>query len=398
MSEKEKNAALKQTAAPEGKPAAPAKKVKKAKKEKKPKKKGSGLLGRIIRRFFLVLFTVVILLVGALALVMNLVFNGPSEAARKVLTMSLLEPSATKWIPGLFMDEEVVESIRNASGAELEEEVTDTSLVVISRSNNLSTDNDEWADYPDGIRIEEYSGKTFNAHIMLVQDPSRVYMGMSTTSYSPSIPGKRLTEAVDETGAAAGINAGAFYDDGTANSIVGSVPAGLVVSGSQVVWDAYDGLVPEEGFAGFNEDNILVVAKSMTANEAMEQHIRDGCEFGPVLIINGEVNQEVYTGNSGYNPRTCVGQRSDGVVVFLCIDGRQAGSLGGTYKDCIDILLEYGCVNACNMDGGSSSVMLYRDTYGLYGEADTVTMVNSYSVMQSQPRRMPNYWLVKPLE
>ena len=78
------------------------------------KKKKSGLLGRIVRRFFLLLFTVILLAVAALCLVMNLVFNGPSPAARDVLTMSLLEPSATKWIPGLFMDEEIVESIRNA--------------------------------------------------------------------------------------------------------------------------------------------------------------------------------------------------------------------------------------------------------------------------------------------
>ena len=51
-------------------------------KAKKKKKKGSGLLGRIVRRFFLMLFTVVILLVVALCMVMNLVFNGPSPAAR----------------------------------------------------------------------------------------------------------------------------------------------------------------------------------------------------------------------------------------------------------------------------------------------------------------------------
>ena len=76
------------------------------------KKKKGGLLGRIIRRFFLLLFTVVILAVTALCLVMNLVFNGPSPAARQVLTMSLTEASATKWVPGLFMDDETVAEIR----------------------------------------------------------------------------------------------------------------------------------------------------------------------------------------------------------------------------------------------------------------------------------------------
>lgn len=54
---------------------------------------------------------------------------------------------------------------------------------------------------------------------------------------------------------------------------------------------------------------------------------------GPVLIMNGEINQEAYNSNSGWNPRTAIGQRKDGAVVFVCIDGRQAGSAGGTYKD-----------------------------------------------------------------
>ena len=47
------------------------------------------------------------------------------------------------------------------------------------------------------------------------------------------------------------------------------------------------------------------------------------------------------------------------------------------------------------MDGGSSSVMMYRDANGLYGEAGQVTMINNYSLLQSQPRRMPNYWMVR---
>ena len=141
-----------------------------------------------------------------------------------------------------------------------------------------------------------------------------------------------------------------------------------------------------------------------TPEKAKEQRIRDGCEFGPVLIMNGVVNQEAYNSASGYNPRTAIGQRADGVVIFLCIDGRQAGSIGASYKDVIDIMSEYGAVNACNMDGGSSSVMLYNDVDGRYADRDyhdidsseTVKMVNNYSVLQSKPRRMPNFWMVRP--
>ena len=359
----------------------------------KKKKKGSGLLGRIIRRFFLVVFTVIILAVAALCLVMNLVFNGPSPAARKILTMSLTEASATKWVPGLFLDEETVAAIRKNVDAELPDEVTDTSQVVIQTGSLASTD--EWAGYPDGIYVEDIQGKTFNAHIMIIRDPSQVYMATSTSgNFSRNVPGKRITEVIETEGAIAAVNAGAFFDNGTAGPEVGSTPEGLVIAGGQVRWNS--GKAPEEGFVGFNEDNIMIVAKTMTAENAMKLNIRDGCCFGPVLIMNGEVSMEAYNSASGYNPRTALGQRADGAVIFLCIDGRQAGSIGGTYADIIDIMLEYGAVNACNMDGGSSSVMLYRDTYGRYGEAGQVRMMNTYSVIQAEPRKMPNFWMVRP--
>ena len=366
---------------------------------KKKKKKGSGLLGRIIRRFFLVLFTVVILAVAALVLVMNLVFNGPSPAARDMLTMTLIEASATKWVPALFLGEDTVAEIRTGTveNTDLEDNVTDTTKVIIQANNVITGESNEWDNYPDGVRIEHRFGDTYNAHIMIVRDPAQVYMGISTDQgFSTAIPGKRLTEVMEENpDCVAAINAGAFNDDGTGGSYVGSTPLGLVMSNGNCVWTS--GKQPGlEGFAGFNEDNILVVSKTnLSQSEAENLKIRDGCCFGPVLIVNGEVNLEAYNNKSGFNPRTAIGQRADGAVIFVCIDGRQAGSLGGTYADIINIMQEYGAVNACNMDGGSSSVMMYRDTYGKLGAAGETVMVNNYSLLQSQPRRMPNFWMVR---
>ncbi|MCI7638439.1 MAG: phosphodiester glycosidase family protein [Clostridiales bacterium] len=364
----------------------------------KKKKKGSGLLGRIIRRFFLVLFTVVILAAAALVLVMNLVFNGPSPAARDVLTMSLIEASATKWVPALFIGEDTVAEIRTSKveGGGLTDEVTDITQVIVQTNNVITGESNEWDNYPDGVRIERRSGDTYNAHIMIVKNPAQVYMGTSTEKFSTAIPGKRITEVMAENpDVIAAINAGAFNDDGTASSYVGSTPLGLVMSNGNCVWTS--GKQPGlEGFAGFNEDNILVVSKSnLTKAQAEELKIRDGCCFGPVLIMNGEVNLEAYNDKSGFNPRTAIGQRADGAVIFVCIDGRQAGSLGGTYADIINIMQEYGAVNACNMDGGSSSVMMYRDVNGKLGTAGETVMVNNYSLLQSQPRRMPNFWMVR---
>ncbi len=368
-----------------------------SKQSRKKKKKGSGLFGRIVRRFFLVLFTVIALILVAACLAANLIFNGPSPAARDILTMTLLEPSGTKWIPGLFMDAQTLDSIRTRDDSNLKDEFSNTSEIVINKDTAISAGTDEWANSPDGIRFESHSGDTYNAHIMIVRDPSKVYLGTSTENFSTSIPGTRIDDQIETDGAIAGVNAGAFFDNGTSDPSVGSVPEGLVYSKGVCKWTTGSPPNGIKGFAGFNKDNILVVAQdNLSKAQAEELNIRDGCCFGPVLIMNGEINQEAYNSNSGWNPRTAIGQRKDGAVVFVCIDGRQAGSAGGTYKDVIDIMIEYGVVNACNMDGGSSSIMVYRDTYGLFGEAGTVQVINSYSLLQERPRKMPTFWMVAP--
>ncbi len=347
----------------------------------------------IVRRFLLVLLTTVVMLVAGLCMVLGMVFRGPSEAARNVLTMSLTEASATKWVPGLFLGEAQVEQIRAKGSAVLLDEVSDLSAVVIQKEGAVSG-SDEWENYPDGIKITEVAGNTYNAYVMTVRNPSQIYLSTSTETFSKAIAGTRINKQIETEGAIAAVNGGAFFDNGTAGPEVGSVPCGLTFSEGKCVWD--DGTTYQQGFAGFTEDDILVVAQSMTREQAEELHIRDACCFGPVLIMNGVVNEEVYNSNSGYNPRTCIGQREDGAVVLLCVDGRQAGSLGATYADLIDIMVENQVVNACNLDGGSSTVMLYRDTYGRYGEAGQIQMINNYSLLQQEPRKMPTFFMVRP--
>ena len=264
--------------------------------------------------------------------------------------------------------------------------------------NDLS--EEEW--WSDGIRIEDYQGKSsyegmsFRGHIMIVRDPSQVYLATSSPTLSMDTPGIHADEAMKLEHALAAVNAGPFFDDGTASLRTRSVPQGLVLSGSELVWK--DQRIPDYGFAGFNQDNVLIVASSMTEEKAAELGIRDGCSAGPVLMMNGKPNMEAYNGDSGYTRRTAVGQRADGAVIFVCVDGRIPESLGATYADMIDILTEYGAVNACAMESGSSSTMFYRDTDGRYGEKGLIQRINSQDALQTSLRRMPTFWMVKPVE
>ena len=267
-----------------------------------------------------------------------------------------------------------------------------------AEESSTEVDDPEWTPYPDGIRIDTYEGENFTAQIMLVRDPSRLYLATSSETLSKDTPGLKIDAAIEKEGAVAAINAGTCWDDGTGSLEVGSVPLGLNLSKGKVVWDSFSEATPDTGFVGFNRDNILIVANSVTEEEALELGIRDGCASGTVLIVNGHA---VDIDHSGYSPRTAIGQRADGTVILVCTNGRTDEFIGATLPDVIAILQEYGAVNACALLGGSSANMLYRDTQGLYGETGTVHMFNPESAEHNiftglALRRLPTFWMVKP--
>ena len=66
---------------------------------------------------------------------------------------------------------------------------------------------------------------------------------------------------------------------------------------------------------------------------------------------------------SQVNPRTAIGQRSDGAILMMVVDGRRATSLGASFKDEAEQMLAFGAVNATNLDGGSSSLMWMNGEY-----------------------------------
>ncbi len=339
---------------------------KKKKKKKSPEKKPSiwRRFFRFLGRFFLFLLVTVLLLAVGLYGVMYVVAKGPSTTARDLFVMSVRETSAVGFLANIFFtDEEIAQIESKQEVAEYVE--TDTSLIQIPKETEQTGDQDDTSQTPaaddwglvdedgDGIIIEEVKGEGYSGYMMVVLDPSRVIMGSVPTSYGGR--GYTVEEMVEVFDAVAGINAGGFYDpDGRGN---GSIPDTMVVYDGVVY---YEGSGTNGGFVGFDSNYIMHVASTITAAQIQEQDIQYGVCFGPVLVANGEA---CTVNSSGVNPRTAIGQRSDGAVLMLVIDGRQVISMGATYQDLIDIMLDYGAVNACNLDGGSSSLMWYDGDY-----------------------------------
>ncbi|MFR5598631.1 MAG: phosphodiester glycosidase family protein, partial [Holdemania filiformis] len=181
--------------------------------------------------------------------------------------------------------------------------------------------------------------------------PSRIHLAVNS-DLGNSNEGYFVEEYVKANDAIAGINAGGFDDPNGQGT--GGIPYGIVIQDGELV---SGGLDDYNSVIGFNEQNKLIVG-NMTGRQALEYGLRDAVTFKPIFIVN-YVPVEVTGTGGGVNPRTVIGQREDGAVLLLVIDGRQTTSLGASYSDCIDIMTQYGAMNAANLDGGSSSVMVY---------------------------------------
>ncbi len=229
----------------------------------------------------------------------------------------------------------------------------------------------------EDLRIEHICGDTYEGWMMLVADSDDIsvqvnpYLG--TGSDAPD-----LDTYVSTFGALGGINGGGFMDEGGRGN--GSIPQGIVIHDSKLVYgnpNVYQTII------GIDKDDKLVCIGG-TGNDAMKWGIKEAVTFGPVFISN---YQDVFDRNTQnlamLNPRTAIGQASDGTFLLLVIDGRGPSSFGAKYEDVIDIFRSYDAINAANLDGGNSTAMIYDGKY----VNNTVSMYGS--------RNLPTVFLVK---
>lgn len=348
-----------------------------AEKQRRRKKAKRKKIGTIIDRIFgFILATGIMFGVAGLGLEYVLI-NGPSPALKKTFVMTMLETRRFRFIPNIYMTEDEVNELYTAKFKKLDTEF-DASLISIKPAD--SNEDGEQGESPyvededgDGIIFEEIKKSGYTGYMITILDPKRVFVGMPEY-YGGD--GRSLEYYCQKYEALGGINGGGFYDpDGSGR---GGKPEGLTI---------IDGVCYNEGysassFCGFSEDGVLYVGYYSYA-DAVSLNIVNGVSFTPILVMNGEAVDTSFL-VTGVNPRTAIGQRADGAVLMLVVDGRQAHSMGCTYQDLAEVMLEHGAVNAINMDGGSSSSMWYNGEY-----------VNKCSSQAGFSRDLPNAFLFK---
>ncbi len=332
-------------------------------------KKSISVPGRIVAFLGVSIGAILIVLLG-LVWVLE---KGPSPTLTGSFTRSMRETSAIRWIPSIFLTEDELAEYISVNTEQAETDTVNASLIHIAEAAEAVEEKKQ-----EYLQLVDIAMGTCKGKLLIVRDPKSVILG--TSEEFGKTPGLQLTDMVAKYDGLAGINAGGFNDMNGLGD--GGRPQGLVIVDSQITWGT-----PEYRYnvVGIDKDGILRIG-TMSGTAAIEQGMRWAVSFvthdglASALIINGEVQSQNL--GSGVNPRTAIGQREDGSLLLLVLDGRSINTLGATMEDIVNVMLEYGAVNAGNLDGGSSSVMVYG------GE-----IINNCASVTG-PRRIPTGFIV----
>jgi len=311
-------------------------------------------------------------------------FYGPIDSFRNFWITSAMTTMKHQYLATWFYSDDYIQKVLAANSVVEVDEVTDTSAIKFKKYTTSIYKNEYDKEIltkdpgNDLYKVIEVSGSGYKGFLVAIYDPSRI--SIATTAYLGS-RGEDILTVSKRNNAIIAMNAGGFYDpDWNSN---GALPHGTVISNGKIVSDYEDARVGG-GFIGFDKDNKLVLGR-MSAQEAINIGLRDAIEFGPFLIVNGKRSFVQGNGGWGIAPRSAIGQRQDGIALFLVINGRIPSSIGADMVDLCDVMENYGAYNAANLDGGSSSELVIN------GDIINTPVAGGSKGL----RDMSTFWIVK---
>ena len=350
----------------------------------------------IVGRILVCIATALLLLLLFAYGIMWILVNGPSPTAKQLFVLSVKETSAGGFLADIYLSQEEIDAILSpAADSDMAEDEQDLSMIVVppkeeqtpsagtppadtsdspATEPSAETENNPSPDASDaGIEVLDIKGSTYNGKLMIIADPGRVFVGVPD-SYGADSSGLTVAKMIEKYDCVAGTNAGGFYDPNGQGT--GGIPDGIVIYEGELLWGD---LSATYNLAGLDGSGILHVG-SMTAQRALDLGVQYAASYGPALVINGKSAGGKYGLGGGLNPRTAIGQRADGAILLLVVNGRSVESLGATLDDLASIMLAHGAVNATNLDGGSSSLMIVDGEYlttsaYLFGERVVATAI-----------------------
>ena len=289
-------------------------------------------------------------------------------------------PLRNQLMSSLMNSENVLYTLWNQDG--VWQEITKNEDVVVGNDTlvqELSYQEKEISKYEKEIltknpgeeyKLVELKIDGYNAYMVVIYDPSKVELIHSKT-FNTGNSQETVINMCKRYGGAVCINGGRFRDWGSGSDI----PVGYIIDDGKVIWPANGDDSSKGKLIGMTKDNRLVLMNT-TAKKAIEAGVEDALEFGPFLIVDGKEQKLSNYAIGGYlgAARVAIGQRKDGIMLFLVADGVHGN--GVTIKSIIKTFQNYGVVNAANLDGGASSQLVIKGKLvnhpkNIYGELIT---------------------------
>ena len=317
-------------------------------KKEKPKKKKK----KILKKIFITLAILIIIAGSSLGILLY----GPYSGFRDWLITTAMTTMTHQWIAYLFYDQATIDAVMANNKVDEIQEDTDTNAIVVGVQEEKTYENEyekailEKNNPNDTYKIIEISGKGYSGYLAAIYDPSKIHT-LVTSKIGSS--GQYLTTMAKNNKAVVAINGGGFDDPNYSSNAAN--PLGITYSRGKLMTSYY--YAGAGGIIGFDTNDKLVLSSKCTEQSAKALKIRDAVTCGPFLIVNGKASGVVGNGGWGTAPRTAIGQRKDGIVLFLVVDGRTVKRPGADMDDLIEIMQNYGAYNAANLDGGTSTAM-----------------------------------------
>ena len=222
-------------------------------------------------------------------------------------------------------------------------------------------------DVPNRVLLLRVSGSGYRGVLAVAKDPSR--LSVENSAYLGE-RGQTAGEIARAHNGVLAMTASAFIDEGgvgNGGALNGYAMSNGVGQGDHLGW-SYKRME-------LREDNCFYI---VDASAPVDPAATDAVEFTPALIVDGE---RLNTwGWDSLNPRAVMGQSDRGEILMLVIEGRLIDSLGVSVEECSTILERHGCMQAMNLDGGTSAILWY--------DGEPVTRCSNQALPEG--RNLPN--------
>ncbi len=209
-------------------------------------------------------------------------------------------------------------------------------------------------DVPNQILLIRVKGSGYIGVLAVAKDPSRLTVQASSQL---GITGETAGTIAEAHNGVLAITGSGFIDpDGNGN---GGILAGYAMCDGVSYGTAHMGWGYKR--LELHDDDLMYIKD---ASDPVGEGTTDAVEFQPALIIDGNIMVDSNCGWTGIQPRACIGQSDKYEILMLVIEGRLPPRSSGTHViECAEILLRHNCMQAMNLDGGTSAIMWYDGEY-----------------------------------